>query len=689
MNADVRNSDPQSLAPNSSRRWQVPAVSIALLLAVWAVFGQTIHHEFVNFDDSLYIFHNPLVVYGLTWHTVVQAFRDSHGAAWIPLTWISHMIDWDLYGSNAGGHHLTNVLVHALVTIFLFLALWRMTEGVWPSALAAALFAIHPLRAESVAWVTERKGLLSGLFFMLTLLAYIYYSRHRFSAWRYALVLLAFALGLLAKPILVTVPLVLFLLDYWPLGRISGARVLWEKLPLLVLAAWDGWMTLSVQGLPLAANQTNSLSWRIGNALVSYVGYLRNFACPWNLVIEPPERLRLSPWAVATAAAVLIGITAAAIIWRRRCPYLVVGWFWYLIMLLPVIGLLPFGICNTADRFTYLPTIGLCVALAWGAFDLCQAWPHRLQAYAVAAALLVLLILGGNACCQTYFWHDSVTLWSHSVEGSSGNWLAHNNLGNALIVRGDWQQALEQFQETLAIEPNYLEARVNAASMLAALGHADEAAAEYRKALQITAPGNSKTFVALGDFLLSERRLVAALSYYRGALEIDPHFAPAYARIGKVHAQNGQDAQAISEYEESLRLAPDSVEALNDLAWLRATSPKVSLRNGPEAIRLARRADDLSGRQRADVLDTLAAAYAEAGRFAEAVATARTAIELARQHREPSLANLVQKRIARYEARTPLSQAEPSSEVRQQWRHPLMAPAKGTTPLSRSRNGPG
>jgi tetratricopeptide (TPR) repeat protein len=734
---------------------------VALLLAVWAVFGQTIHHEFVNFDDDLYIRHNPLVVHGLTLHTVGQAFSDSHGSAWIPLTWISHTIDWELFGNHPGGHHLTNVFLHAAAAVLLFLALWRMTGDIWPSALAAALFAIHPLRAESVAWVTERKGLLSGLCFMLTLLAYTQYTRHRFSAWRYALVVIAFALGLLAKPMLVTVPLVLLLLDYWPLGRLRGGgkrergegkgernskdketkkqgddeiplpaaprsslsllvssslalpsplsplrfspRVIWEKIPLLVLAACDGWMTLSVQGTPLASNQAFSLWWRIGSALVSYVNYLKHFFCPWGLALEPRERLPLSPWAIAVAAAILIGITVMAVTpvgqtflsalrrrgktehsclsdrnvcpasnsvraWIRRRPYLLVGWLWYLIMLLPVVGVLQFGIGNAADRFTYLPQIGLCVALVWGGFDLCRAWPRRLRIYASAAAMAVLLILGGDAWCQTYFWHDSVTLWSHSVDCTSGNWLARNNLGNALIARGDWQQALEQFRKALAIDHDNLEARVDAASMLAVLGHADEAAIEYRKALQTPAPGSAKTFVALGDFLLAQRQFDAALSYYRGALKIDPHFAPAYDRIGKIFAQRGRDAQAISEYEKSLMLDPDSVEAMNDSAWLRATSSDASLRNAAEAIELARRADGLSGRQRADVLDTLAAAYAEAGRFAEAVATARRALNLAQQQQEPSLANLLQKRIASYEAEIPLRQVGPSSDIRRQWR---------------------
>jgi tetratricopeptide (TPR) repeat protein len=349
-------------------------------------------------------------------------------------------------------------------------------------------------------------------------------------------------------------------------------------------------------------------------------------------------------------------------------PYLAVGWLWYLVMLLPVIGLVQVGIGNAADRFTYLPQIGLGVALVWAGFDICRGWTGRRRAWAAAAAVLALLFLGGACWCQTYFWHDSATLWSHAVDCTPRNWLAHNNLGNALIARGEWQQALDQFREALAIDPDSSEARVNAAAMLAALGHPDEAAVEYRKALEAAAPGNPKTFVALGDFLFGEGQFDRAMSYYCSALAIDRHCAPAHDRIGRILAHQGDDARAVAEYEKSLALEPDSVEALNDLAWLRASSSAAALRDADRAVRLARRADELAGGQRPDVLDTLAASCAAGGQFAEAVAAARQALALPQLQREPSLRDLLQQRIKLYEAKTPLHRLDPSSRLHQQWR---------------------
>jgi tetratricopeptide (TPR) repeat protein len=860
MDAKARNADPR---PNRDRfaRWRIPVICAALVLAVGAVFGQTIHHEFVNIDDAVVIQQNPLVVHGLTWQSVAQAFREPHSGNWIPLTWISHMIDWEVFGGDAGGHHLTNVLLHAATTVLLFLALRRMTGATWPSALTAAIFAIHPLRAESIAWVTERRDLLSGLFFMLTLAAYAGYAQRPFSPWRYALVVVAFALGLLAKPMLVTAPLVLLLLDYWPLGRLRegerrrggegemstprlavespprplsaspslriSPRILWEKIPLLALAACDGWMTLSVQGTELLSGQTISLPWRIGNALISYMRYVNHFFCPWGLALEPRETRPCAPWDVALAAAILMGITAAVVlpvVWgflsarrsrrettvdsrlslressarfpernaaaaaRQRMrrlsralenrPYLAVGWLWYLIMLLPVIGVLQVGIGNAADRFTYLPQIGLAMALVWGGFDLCQALPRRQQRCAGAAALAILAALGVGAWSQTYFWHDSVTLWSHALECNAENWLAHNSLGMALADRGQWQPALEHFRECLRIEPRYLDARVNAAGALAALGRADEAAAEYRAALQAT-PTSPKACLALGNFLLADGRPDAAIAYYRRALQIDPHYAPALNNLADVFREQGRDDDAITQYEQALRLDPslvpahcslgtilarrgrideavehyeqalkvnaedapthyylalalvkrgrleaavthfrrtaeldpgfaenydelgrvleaqgrtdqaaaayrqalaahrDSLHALNDLAWLLATSPNPSLHNPPEAVELARRANDLSAGRRPEVLDTLAAAFAEAGRFGEAVATGQKALELARQKGPAALAGLLQARIALYQARGRISQARPSDDLRRPWRSDVLDNGSG------------
>ncbi len=385
----------------------VRAIGVFLFLAVVLVFGQTLRHAFVNYDDDRFVYENPQVTSGLTLHGVLWAFSDQ-GFQWRPLTWVSHMIDWQLYGPGAGGHHATNVLLHAATTVLLFLFFWRMTGRIWPSALVAVLFAIHPLRVESVAWVTERKDTLSGLFFVLTLGVYLDYVRQPFSVERYLAVMVFFALGLLSKPMLVTLPLLLLLLDYWPLGRFAGSpgrlltppstppvtpphcngggdfpgdanssapppgrfslpgRLLVEKLPLFALVAVSCLMTVLSHVKAVAPAERVPVSLRLGNAVVSYVTYLRQFFFPTDLAaLYPTADLDLPLWKVGSAILVLAAVTAAAWVGRRKYPYFLLGWLWYVGMLVPVIGLMQFGVFTHADRFTYLPQIGVYVALAW------------------------------------------------------------------------------------------------------------------------------------------------------------------------------------------------------------------------------------------------------------------------------------------------------------------------------------
>ena len=434
------------VSPDSTVR----TVCLFLLVVVALVFAQTVRHEFVNFDDDRFVYDNPHVTRGLTGEGILWALCD-HGFQWRPLTWVSHMIDWQLYGPRAGGHHATNLLLHAATTVLLFVLFWRMTGRLWPSALVAVLFAVHPLRVESVAWVTERKDVLSGLFFALTLGAYLDYVRQPFSVERYLTVTVFFALGLLSKPMLVTLPLLLLLLDYWPLGRFTErslagnqevpphcdgggpvaaaslpvwpaalgrlpvlGRLLFEKLPWFALVAVSCAMTVWSHIKVVAAVDRLPLSWRLGNALVSYVGYLGDFCWPTGLAVLYPLGDRdLSPWKVGGAALLLLVVTAAVWLARRRYPYLLFGWLWYAGMLVPVSGLLQFGIFTHADRFTYLPQIGIAVALAWGAADLCRRWPYR-RAVCGVASLLILAVLAGCAWRQASFWRDSETLWTRA-----------------------------------------------------------------------------------------------------------------------------------------------------------------------------------------------------------------------------------------------------------------------------------
>ena len=366
------------------------------------------------------------------------------------------MLDCQVYSLNAGGYHLTNVLLHAATAILLFLVLWRMTGGFWASALVAALFAVHSLRAESVAWITERKDVLSGLFFVLTLEAYVGYVRRRFSLVRYLVVMVFLALGLMSKPMLVTLPLVLLLLDYWPLGRMALAaredtplldnrrqgrcwlclRLLSEKVPLLLLVVVSCALTIWSQGEALVPIEHLPLRWRIGNALISYVVYMGHFFYPVGLVVLYPRLdLDLPLWKIVGAFLLLLAITAVALLGRRRCPYLLVGWLWYLGMLVPVIGLVQVGVGAADDRFTYLPQIGLCLALVWSAADVCRSWPYRRWVCSAASAL-VLMVLMGCAWRQTSFWRNSETLWTHTLTCTSRNSDANYNLGIALVGQG-------------------------------------------------------------------------------------------------------------------------------------------------------------------------------------------------------------------------------------------------------------
>ena len=416
--------------PLRHSRLLVWAVCGFLLVAVAGVFGQTLGYGFVNYDDDEYVYENRHIYPGLTTKGIVWVFTHEHTANWHPLTGMSHMLDCEIYGLNkVWGHHLTSVALHAAAAILLFLVLLRMTGRLWPRAFVAAVFAIHPLRAESVAWISERKDVLSGLFFMLTLWAYAGYVRKPFSRLRYLGVAVFFTLGLMAKPMLVTLPFVLLLLDYWPLGRFQAAgpgtaagdrrrvavRLVVEKLPLLVLVIGSCVATLWAQQKAIKAAAGYALINRLSNGLVSYVAYL--FQMCWPAGLAPFYPIRSDDAMVATEAMAALlaiaGISLATLLWRRRYPYLPVGWFWYLGMLVPVMGVVQVGGQAMADRYTYLPQIGIYLLIAWGACDLTSSWAYR-RWVCGAAATVVLAALAVRACQQTSSWRDSLTLWNRA-----------------------------------------------------------------------------------------------------------------------------------------------------------------------------------------------------------------------------------------------------------------------------------
>jgi protein O-mannosyl-transferase len=516
-------------------RYILLAVSAFLLLAVALVFGQTAGHQFVEFDDPDYVFENPPVARGVTAEGITWAFTQFYAANWHPLTWLSHMVDCQLFGpDHAGRHHLTSVLLHALSAVILFLVVRQMTGDLWPSAFAALLFAIHPLHVESVAWVAERKDVLSGLFFMLTLGAYVGYARRPFSLFRYLLVTALFALGLMAKPMLVTLPFVLLLLDYWPLGRGTeqGAwstepigkgivpspfsllqapgSVLLEKLPWFGLAAASCVVTqLAQQKVAVASLKDCPFAWRVANALDSWVIYLRQFLYPADLAAYYPHPQNSLPMAeILGAVVLLIGISLAVLAFRRTCPFLLVGWAWYLGMLVPVIGLVQIGFQARADRYTYLPQIGLYIAAAWGAAHFAGQSPPRRRAIGMIGALAA----AGLIICawqQAAYWKDNETIWRHTVACTSKNSLGEVNFAVALAQRGEFDEAIEHCQAALKIDSGDAKTHAVLGAVLASSGRIDEGIVHLRKALEIK-PGDAYARQILAVALSERERMLKA-----------------------------------------------------------------------------------------------------------------------------------------------------------------------------------
>ena len=590
----------------TTRRLAIPAVCVFLLALVFCVFGQTVRHNFVNYDDDDYVYENPQVTPGLTARGIGWAFSQSRSGNWHPLTWMSHMLDCQLFGLWAGGHHRTNVLLHAATAILLFLVLRRMTGRLWPSALAAAIFAVHPLRVESVAWVTERKDVLSGMFFMLTLWAYACYAGRPFSLARvviqtggdlscatasakqwhtaevspirthhtgYLAVVAVFALGLLCKPMLVTLPFLLLLLDFWPLGRLGAQReaggrgvaaCIVEKIPLAALSAASCAATLLVQTPALAESRAVPLSLRIANALVSCATYVGETFFPAGLAVLYPYPVGGLPgWKIAGASALLLGISAAAVVFRRRCPYLLVGWLWYLGMLVPVLGLVQVGSQAMADRYTYLPQIGLCVAVVWGAERLSRDWPgHRW--IGGAASALVLAILSGCAWWQTSQWRDSTALWTHTLAHTSGNFVAHSNYGVALRQQGKVDEAERHYRQALEIHPDFADAHVNLGLILFARGQVEGAIAQYRSALAASAE-HAEAHRFLGEALQGCGRLDEAIAEYQEAVAIEPDRISTRLNLGAALRRQGRIDEAIAQYQTVLAARPDYGEAENNL----------------------------------------------------------------------------------------------------------------------------
>ena len=576
-------------------------MAAALAIATLAVYAQVISHQFIDLDDDLSIRDNPMVSGGLTLKGIAWAFTTFHDSNWHPLTWLSHMVDCQIFGLNAGGHLIVNALIHVANTLLLFLLLKRLTGTTWRSAIVAALFALHPLHVESVAWAVERKDTLSTFFGLLSLLAYARYAEA--PSWkRSALVALWLGLGLMAKSMLVTWPFVFLLLDYWPLRRLkwepaegfvrfakAWVPLIREKLPLFCLVAASMVVTYLAQSYGgTQALVDAAFPLRLSNAIASYARYLLLTAWPSGLGVYYPLSPGGTPvWQLALAVTVLGAITAIAIRGARKRPYLIMGWLWFLGTLIPVIGLVQVGVgFAMADRYHYIPSIGLFVASVFGLADLAIAWRMG-RAAITAASAIVLLILGFLAGIQVRYWHDSMTLFERALSVTSNNMLIQNQLGAVLNRQGKPAEAVFHFDEALRVKPDYFHALANMARVLRQQGKTGDAIGFYKRALEVR-PDSVKAHMQLAMVLVKEEKGDEALQQFHEAMKLAPNDPDVRTNFGLMLARQGKFAEATAQLTEALRLEPNSADSQNNLGLvlLMAGQPEKSLPHFSAALRL-------------------------------------------------------------------------------------------------------
>jgi protein O-mannosyl-transferase len=797
-------SGPKPISP-AAKVW----VCLALAVTVLAVYWPVRQHEFINYDDGPYVAENQHVSPGLTWKGIGWAFGQIHGERtyWHPLTWISHMLDCQVFGLKPAGHHLMNVWLHALNTVLLFLVFLRLTAKLWRCAVLAGLFALHPLQVDTVAWVAERKNLLAALFGLLAIWAYVgYATRGQKSEVRsqklqysrvtsdlrpltstyYWLSLVLFALGLMCKPVLVTLPFMLLLLDYWPLNRIaergmrsaefagpsglrgasaaaraSAARKsqianrIIEKLPFLALAAASSVITiLAHRGLGmLDAGSLPPLGIRLQNAFVSYARYLGKALWPSKLAVFYPLPAAWPPGTVALAVVLVVAVTMLALAGARIRPYLFVGWLWFVGALVPCIGLIQAGAQAMADRFAYLPLVGLFLGLVWAVAEGSSRWPHRAKVLSFASMAL-LLLCASLSRAQLAHWQTSETLFRHAVAVTDSNFLAHGKLGEALAAGGksheaeaefgqavklndtyfpvvgslaaqlrakgnpaaalslfneavrlhpqdatahynlaialaDQQKigdAVAQYEEALRLDPKLAPAHNNLSSLLLGQGNAAEALSHALEALRLQ-PNFPQAHFNAGNALFLQGKFADAAAHYAAAAQLDPANADARLNRAKalinldqpqeaeadlkeaarlqptnaephqilatVYSTSKRTAEAAKEYAAAVKLDENWIEGLNALAWILATHTNSALRDGAQAVHLATRACSLTGSTNTAFLETLAAAYAEAGMFAEAASYQQMASEIETAQGRTGEAAYARQRLDLYRSQKP------------------------------------
>ncbi len=575
-----KQSTAKTVIPAQTRSpFPVWLVVLFLALVTVAIYWPATGCDFINFDDPDYVTENPHVQGGLTWEGVKWAFGNTQQAAyWAPLVWLSHELGCQCFGLNPWGHHLINVLLHAANTVLVFLVFQRMTGATWRSLALAALFGWHPLRVESVAWVTERKDVLSTLFWMLTLWAYVRYVEairsgdSKFKVW-YGAALGMFVCGLMSKAMLVTLPFVLLLLDYWPLKRISDLRfaisdlkpLLLEKIPFFILALGASAVTFVVQkqGGAVKTVEYLPLGARIGNALISYCRYLGKTIWPTDLAVFYPHPGYWPAGEVLLAGVSLCGISVILFVKRRHHPYMLMGWLWFVGTLVPVIQLVQSGGQAMADRFTYVPSLGVLIMAIWGASELTRnrLYPRIALSVAGSAAIILCLALTRQ---QLGYWKDSETLFRHTIAVTKNNYMAHKTLGDALDKKGQTGEAVSQFQEAIRLQPGYAYAHNNLGVALFEQGQTGKAISQYQEAIRLKRD-YAQAYFNLGVALFSKGQTDEAISQYQEAIRLNPDYAEAYINLGNVLIKIGQTGEAIKQYQEAVRLNPVFALAHNNL----------------------------------------------------------------------------------------------------------------------------
>jgi len=643
------------------------AALIILTLTAFSGVGQL---GFIGYDDPDYVSSNPMVQQGLTAQGVAWAFGNIHAERtyWHPITWLTHMLDCQLFGLNGGAHHWVSLLFHTANVILLFLLLANGTGAFWTSAVAAGLFAVHPLQVESVAWITERKNLVSTFFALLTLIAYFRYARER-KALFYGLSLLVFALGLMSKPAVITLPFVMLLLDWWPLRRfqlgdpegkfapgkdkrIYGAIL--EKVPFLLLCAGSALVTISAhRDLGMLSQGTKPPAGMLfSNILLSYFEYVRKFIWPSDLAVFYPFPRQFPAGMIIGVALVLLIVSAMALLnWKRR-SYFTVGWLWFVGVMIPMSGIVFVGIQAMADRFMYLPIIGLILIVCFGAREFFNKQKAGLKTGLMGAAVALFAFVA-VARTQVSYWKSDLALFDHARQVTKDNYLAYNVVGGAYLRQGDYARAMTNLQASLEIQPNFTDVHLTLGHAMLYAGKFNEALNEFREALRLGSRFPQDLYVDIGATYEAMGNPTAALTNYTEAVRIDPAVPKGHLGLANMLLAVGRFKEAISELRLAAAQEPNSPEPIGRLAWLLATHANPAVRNGQEAVQLAEKACQMTNFKQPQVLNALAAAYAETGKFDLAVQTAQKALDAARANSDTNLAAMTETLLKLYQSGKP------------------------------------